>query len=91
MHGDLELMYRIDEFYMEEAWMGSRNLTTMLTTPDEPVVRDRDRRLMLIMGIESLTPKPTTSKRQPKHPVYPYLLCGVTIDRPNQVWAINIT
>lgn len=46
---------------------------------------------MLIMGIESLAPKPGTSKRQPKHPVYPYLLRGVDIDRPNQVWATDIT
>lgn len=46
---------------------------------------------MLIMGIESLAPKPGTSKRQPKHPVYPYLLRGMTIDKPNQVWATDIT
>ena len=89
--GDLELMRRIDELYMEEPWMGSRSLTDHLTTPETPVGRDRIRRLMLIMGIESLAPKPGTSKRQPKHPVYPYLLRGVTIDRPNQVWATDIT
>lgn len=46
---------------------------------------------MLIMGIESLAPKPGTSKRQPKHPVYPYLLRGMTISKPNQVWATDIT
>jgi len=90
-HGDLELMRRIDELYMLEPWMGSRTLSTMLTTPEKPVGRDRVRRLMLIMGIESLAPKPGTSRRQPKHPVYPYLLRGVTIDRPNQVWATDIT
>jgi putative transposase len=89
--GDLELMRRIDELYMAEPWMGSRTLATMLTTPEQPVGRDRVRRLMLIMGIESLAPKPGTSKRQPRHPVYPYLLRGVTIDRPNQVWATDIT
>ncbi len=89
--GDLELMRRIDKLYTAEPWMGSRTLSTMLTTPEKPVGRDRVRRLMLIMGIESLAPKPGTSKRQPKHPVYPYLLRGVTIDRPNQVWATDIT
>jgi putative transposase len=90
-HGDLELMRRIDKLYLEQPWMGSRTLSTMLTTPEQPVGRDRVRRLMLIMGIESLAPKPGTSRRQPKHPVYPYLLRGVTIDQPNQVWATDIT
>jgi putative transposase len=89
--GDLELMRRIDELYMEEPWMGSRSLADHLTTPENPVGRDRVRRLMLVMGIESLAPKPGTSKRHPKHPVYPYLLRGMTIDRPNQVWATDIT
>jgi putative transposase len=89
--GDLELMRRIDALYLEHPWMGSRSLSDELTTIETPVGRDRVRRLMLIMGIESLAPKPGTSKRQPKHPVYPYLLRGMTIDRPNQVWATDIT
>ena len=89
--GDLELMRRIDELYLQQPWMGSRSLADHLTTPEAPVGRDRVRRLMLIMGIESLAPKPGTSKRQPRHPVYPYLLRGMTIDKPNQVWATDIT
>ena len=89
--GDLELMRKIDELYLEHPWMGSRTLSTMLTTLDQPVGRDRVRRLMRIMGIESLAPKPGTSRRHPRHPVYPYLLRGLTIDRPNQVWATDIT
>lgn len=89
--GDLELMRRIDALYLEHPWMGSRTISTMLTTPEQTIGRDRVRRLMLIMRIESLAPKPGTSKRQPKHPVYPYLLRGMTIDKPNQVWATDIT
>nr|WP_277057370.1 IS3 family transposase [Trichlorobacter lovleyi] len=89
--GDLELMRRIDELYLQHPWMGSRSLADQLTTAAEPVGRDRVRRLMLLMGIQSLSPKPGTSKRHPKHPVYPYLLRGLTIDRPNQVWATDIT
>ena len=85
--GDLELMRRIDELYIEHPWMGSRTFADQLTTPAIPVGRDRIRRLMRVMGIESLAPKPGTSRRQPKHPVFPYLLRGLTIDRPNQVWA----
>jgi putative transposase len=89
--GDLELMQQIDKLYMEQPWMGSRSLANHLMTPEAPLGRDRARRLMLIMGIESLAPQPGTSKRQPKHPVYPYLLRGVTIDQPNHVWATDIT
>jgi putative transposase len=89
--GDLELMRRIDVLYLEHPWMGSRSLVDQLNAPEEPVGRDRVRRLMRVMGIESLAPKPGTSKRHPKHPVYPYLLRGMTIDRPNQVWATDIT
>lgn len=89
--GDLELMSRIDKLYIEHPWMGSRTLAFMLTTPGEVIGRDRVRRLMRIMNIESLAPKPGTSKRQPRHPAYPYLLRGITIDKPNQVWATDIT
>ena len=71
--------------------MGSRSLANHLTTPEAPLGRDRARRLMHVMGIESLAPQPGTSKRQPKHPVYAYLLRGMTIDQPNQVWATDIT
>lgn len=89
--GDLELMSRIDKLYLEHPWMGSRTLSTLLTRPESVVGRDRVRRLMRIMGIESLAPKPGTSRRQPKHPVYPYLLRGMTVDQPDQVWATDIT
>jgi putative transposase len=89
--GDRELIRRIDKLYLEHPWMGSRSIADQLGTPETPEGRDRVRRLMRIMRIESLAPKPGTSKRQPRHPVYPYLLRGLTIDRPNQVWATDIT
>ena len=86
-HGDLELMRRIDELYTQHPWMGSRSLADHLTTSEAPV----GRRLMLIMGIESLAPKPGTSKRQPRHPVYPYLLRKLPITGANHVWALDTT
>ena len=89
--GDLEMMQRIDKLYMEQPWMGSRSLANHLTTPEAPLGRERARRLMLTMGIESLAPHPCTIKRHTKHPVYPYLLRGMTINEPNQVWATDIT
>jgi putative transposase len=84
-------MRRIDKLYTDHPWMGSRSLADQLTRPDLPIGRGRVRRLMRIMGIESLAPKPGTSRRQPRHPVYPYLLRRMAIDRPNQVWATDIT
>ena len=89
--GDLELMQQIDELYLQQPWMGSRSLADHLTTVEKPVGRGRIRCIRRRMGIESLSPKPGTSKPHAGHPVYPYLLRGLSIDRPNQVWATDIT
>ncbi len=84
-------MRQINELYLQHPWMESRSLTDHLATAEKPVGRDQIRRLMQRMDIESLSPKPGMSKRYVGHPVYPYLLRGLSIDRPNQVWATDTT
>src|SRR5580765_6782980 len=66
-------------------------MARMLSRDGGPVNRKRVQRLMRLMGIEALGPKPNTSKPAPGHKVYPYLLRGLTIELPNQVWAADIT
>ena len=88
---DLELMARIDALHTERPFLGSRRIARMLGEADLPVNRKRVRRLMRRMGIEALGPKPRTSTPAPGHKIYPYLLRGMTIDRPNQVWAADIS
>lgn len=84
-------MRRIDELHLEHPFAGSRMLRDLLREEGHPVGRKRVRRLMKKMGIEALYRKPDTSRRHAAHPVYPYLLRGLVIDRPNQVWAMDIT
>jgi putative transposase len=88
---ELEVMRRIDQIHLEHPFYGSRSIARELKGVGEPVNRKRIQRLMRLMGIESCAPKPQTSKPAPEHPVYPYLLRGLTITRPNQVWASDIT
>jgi putative transposase len=88
---ELELMRRIDEIHLKFPFYGSRSIARELGGKGYRVNRKRVQRLMRLMGLESVAPKPNTSKRNEEHPVYPYLLRGVTIDRPNQVWAADIT
>jgi putative transposase len=88
---ELELMRRIDEIHLEFPFYGSRSITRELRGKGGRVNRKRVQRLMRLMGLESLAPKPNTSRPNEEHPVYPYLLRGLTIERPNQVWAADIT
>ena len=88
---ELELMRRIDEIHLEYPFYGSRSIARELRGKGYPANRKRVQRLMRLMGLESVAPKPNTSKPNEEQPVYPYLLRGLTISRPNQVWAADIT
>jgi len=88
---DLALMRRMDELHLEYPFAGSRMLRDLLRNEGQPVGRQRIRRLMRQMGIEALYRKPNTSRRHAAHPIYPYLLRKLSIERPNHVWATDIT
>jgi putative transposase len=88
---DLAIMRRMDELHLEFPFAGSRMLRDLLNQEGTPIGRRHVATLMKRMGIEALYRKPNTSKPAPGHKVYPYLLRGMTIDRPNQVWAMDIT
>ena len=88
---DLELMRLIDEQYLRAPCWGSRSMRNHLRRLGYKVNRKRVQRLMRIMGLEAVYPKPRTSRPHPEHKVYPYLLRGLIIDRPNQVWTADIT
>jgi len=88
---DLELMRRMDELHLEVPYAGSRMLRDLLRLDDFRVGRKRIQRLMKRMGIQALYCKPNTSRKHPVHPTYPYLLRHLQINRPNHVWAADIT
>jgi len=88
---DLALMRRIDELHLEKPFYGSRRMMFDLNEEGRGVNRKRVQRLMRVMGIEALVPRPGTSKAAPGHKIYPYLLRGVAITEPNHVWASDIT
>jgi putative transposase len=88
---DLALMRRIDELHLESPFAGVRMLRDVLRKEGTLIGCKRVRTLMRKMGIKALYPKPRTSERGPVHPVFPYLLRDLTIDRPNHVWATDIT
>ena len=88
---DLDLMERIDRLHLEMPYAGSRMLRDLLNQEGIKVGRKHVATLMKRMGIEALYRKPKTTKKHPQHRVYPYLLRGLAIDRPNQVFAMDIT
>ena len=88
---NLALMRWIDALYTEMPYYGIRRMAAQLNREGHTVNHKRVRRLMHLMGLEALYPKPNTSRPGKQHCVYPYLLKGLIITRPNQVWATDIT
>ena len=88
---DLAIMRRIDELHLEYPFAGSRMLRDLLRGEGVAIGRQRVATMMKRMAIEALYRRPNTSKPAPGHKIYPYLLRSITVDRPNQVWAMDIT
>jgi putative transposase len=88
---DLAIMRRIDELHLEFPFAGSRMLRGLLAAEGCRIGRRHVKTLMRRMGIEALYRRPRTTKPEPGHKIYPYLLRGMAITRPNQVWAMDIT
>jgi len=88
---NLALMRLIDEQHLKTPWYGSRQMTRALRRQGYCVGRKRIRRLMRKMGLYAVAPGPHTSRRNPSHPVFPYLLRNLVVTRPNQVWCADVT
>ena len=88
---DLAIMRRIDELHLEYPFAGSRMMRDFLNRAGVSIGRRHVATLMKRMGIEALYRRPNTSKPAPGHKIYPYLLRGVKVERPNHVWATDIT
>ena len=88
---DLALMARLDRWHTDHPFLGSRKLATLVSSPEEVVNRKRVQRLMRRMGIECLFPRPKCTVTSRCHKKYPYLLKGLKIERPGQVWSADIT
>lgn len=86
-----ELLHQIDEIFTDYPFYGSPRITNELKIRGYPVNIKRVKRLMSILGIEAIYPKPNLSKRNQAHKIYPYLLRNVQIIRPDQVWSTDIT
>ena len=87
----LAIMHRIDVLHLEHPFAGSRMLRDLLRAEGVVIGRVAVATLMRRMGVEALYRRPNTSKPAPGHKIYPYLLRNLVIDRPNQVWAMDIT
>jgi putative transposase len=88
---DLAIMRRIDELHLDYPFAGSRMLRDLLHDEGVAIGRQRVATMMKRMGIEAIYRRPNTSKPAPGHKIYPYLLRGLAVERPNQVWAMDIT
>jgi putative transposase len=88
---DLAIMRRLDRLHMEFPFAGSRMLRGLLAAEGRMVGRRHVKTLMVRMGIEALYRRPRTTKPEPGHKIHPYLLRGLAVTRPNQVWAMDIT
>jgi len=88
---DLKVMRRLDRLHLEFPFAGSRMLQGLLVAEGSKIGRRHVRTLMRRMGIEALYRRPRMTKPEPGHKIYPYLLRGLEITRPNQVWAMDIT
>jgi len=88
---ELGLLAQIDAEYTRHPFYGSRKMTMYLRGMGYRINRKRVRRLMGILGLAGMAPGPDTSRPHPRHKVYPYLLRGMAVSRPNQVWSTDIT
>ncbi len=88
---DLAMMQRLDRLHLEYPFAGSRMLRGLLALQGCKIGRRHVKTLMRRMGMEALYRRPRTTKPEPGHKIYPYLLRGIEITRPNQVWAMDIT
>ncbi len=88
---ELLLLRLLDEEYTRHPFYGSRKMTVWLRAQGHGVNRKRVQRLMQILGLVAMVPGPNTNKKHPQNKVYPYLLRGLAVVRPNQVWSTDIT
>jgi len=88
---NLELMRRIDEQFMETPWYGARQMVRHFRRQGYCIGRKRISRLMRKIGVSAIYQAPRTSTPHPEHRIYPYLLRGVTIDRPDHVWCADVS